>query len=297
MFGGRVSWARSRTAHIEEAETVTVPNVDLIDGNTMPQLGFGVFQVGDDEAERAVATALRNGYRSIDTASAYQNEEGVGRALRTSGIPREELFVTSKLWNSQQGYDNALRAYDASLSRSGLDYLDLYLIHWPMPSRGIYLETWRALEKLKQEGRVRSIGVSNFTVETLRRVIDEADVVPAVNQIELHPYFQQDGLRAFHRDHGIHTEAWAPIGQGQGLLDDPALGRIADAHGRTPAQVVLRWHLQIGNVVIPKSVTPSRIAENIDVFGFELSPDDMKALGELDKGIRVGPDPATFEMA
>jgi 2,5-diketo-D-gluconate reductase A len=276
---------------------VTVPNVDLIDGNTMPQLGFGVFQVGDDEAERAVATALRNGYRSIDTATAYQNEEGVGRALRASGIPREELFVTSKLWNSQQGYDNALRAYDASLSRSGLDYLDLYLIHWPMPSRGIYLETWRALEKLKQEGRVRSIGVSNFTVETLRRVIDEADVVPAVNQIELHPYFQQDGLRAFHRDHGIHTEAWAPIGQGHGLLDDPALGRIADAHGRTPAQVVLRWHLQIGNVVIPKSVTPSRIAENIDVFGFELSPDDMKALGELDKGIRVGPDPATFEMA
>lgn len=275
---------------------MTVPNVDLIDGTAMPQLGFGVFQVSDDEAERAVRTALENGYRSIDTASAYRNEEGVGRALRASGVPRRELFVTTKLWNNEHGYDNALRACDASLSRLGLDRLDLYLIHWPMPSRGSYLETWRALEKLKEDGRVRSIGVSNFTVETLRRVIDEADVVPAVNQIELHPYFQQDGLRAFHRDHGIHTEAWAPLGQGQGLLDDPALGRIAQNHGRTPAQVVLRWHLQIGNVVIPKSVTPSRIAENIDVFGFELSPDDMKAIGELDKGIRIGPDPATFEL-
>lgn len=273
---------------------MTVPNVDLIDGNAMPQLGFGVFQVGNDEAEHAVAAALESGYRSIDTASAYQNEEGVGRALRASGIPRDELFVTSKLWNSEQGYDNALRACDASLSRLGLDHLDLYLIHWPTPSRGLYLETWRALERLKQDGRVRSIGVSNFTIETLRRIV-EAGPVPAVNQIELHPYFQQDGLRAFHRDHGIHTEAWAPLGQGHGLLDDPALGRIAREHGRTPAQVVLRWHLQIGNVVIPKSVTPARIAENIDVFGFELSPDDLKAIGELDKGIRVGPDPATFE--
>ncbi|MEU4822939.1 MULTISPECIES: aldo/keto reductase [Actinomadura] len=261
----------------------------------MPQLGFGVFQVGDDEAESAVTIALRNGYRSIDTASAYGNEEGVGRALRASELPREELFVTSKVWNSEQGYDDAMRAYDASLRRLGLEYLDLYLIHWPMPGRDLYLETWRALERLKHDGRVRSIGVSNFTVPTLRRVIDEADVVPAVNQIELHPYFQQDGMRAFHRDHGIRTEAWAPLGQGHGLLDDPALDRIARAHGRTPAQVVLRWHLQIGNVVIPKSATPSRIAENIDVFGFELTPDDLKTLGEMDKGIRFGPDPATLE--
>ncbi|WP_246237244.1 aldo/keto reductase [Actinomadura chibensis] len=263
----------------------------------MPQLGFGVFQASDEEAERAVRTALEQGYRSVDTASAYGNEEGVGRALRASGVPREEVFVTTKLWNDEQGYDNALRACDASLSRLGLDYLDLYLIHWPMPSRGAYLDTWRALEDLKRDGRVRAIGVSNFTVETLSRIIEEADVVPAVNQIELHPYFQQDGLRAFHRDHGIRTEAWAPLGQGHGLLDDPALDRIGRSHGRTPAQVVLRWHLQIGNVVIPKSVTPSRIAENIDVFGFELSPDDMKAIGELDQGTRFGPDPAVFETA
>ena len=274
---------------------MTVPKVDLIDGTAMPQLGFGVFQVGNDEAESAVATALRNGYRSIDTASVYGNEDGVGRALRASGLPREELFVTSKVWNSDQGYDDTMRAYEASLSRLGLEYLDLYLIHWPMPGRGLYLETWRALERLKHDGRVRSIGVSNFTVETLRRIIDEADVVPAVNQIELHPYFQQDGLRAFHRDHGIRTEAWAPLGQGHGLLDDPALDRIAQARGRTPAQIALRWQLEIGNVVIPKSVTPSRIAENIDVFGFELTTDDMKAIGEMDKGVRFGPDPATFE--
>ncbi|RFS82887.1 aldo/keto reductase [Actinomadura spongiicola] len=260
----------------------------------MPQVGFGVFQVSDDEAERAVATALREGYRSVDTASAYGNETGVGRALRGSGVPREELFVTTKLWNDEQGFDNALRACEASLSRLGLDYLDLYLIHWPVPDRGLYLETWRALERLKEDGRARSIGVSNFTVGTLGRVIEEADVVPAVNQIELHPYFQQDGLRAFHRDHGIRTEAWAPLGQGRGLLDDPALAAVARAHDRTPAQVVLRWHLQIGDVVIPKSVTPSRIAENLDVFGFELSPDDMKTIGELDKGVRFGPDPVTF---
>ncbi|GAA2281604.1 aldo/keto reductase [Actinomadura luteofluorescens] len=274
---------------------MTVPNVDLIDGTAMPQLGFGVFQVGDDEAESAVAVALRNGYRSIDTASVYGNEEGVGRALRASELPREELFVTSKVWNSDQGYDATLRAYEASLRRLGLEYLDLYLIHWPMPGRDMYVETWRALERLKHDGRVRSIGVSNFTVPTLRRVLDEADVVPAVNQIELHPYFQQDGMRAFHRDHGIRTEAWAPLGQGHGLLDDPALDRIAGAHGRTPAQIALRWHLEIGNVVIPKSATPSRIAENIDVFGFRLTPDDMKTLGEMDKGVRFGPDPATFE--
>lgn len=276
---------------------MTVPDVRLNDGAMMPQLGFGVFQVTDEEAEHAVEVALRDGYRSVDTASAYGNEEGTGRALRASGLPREELFITTKLWNSDQGYEQTLRAFDASMRRLGLDYLDLYLIHWPMPGHDTYMDTWRAFEKLKEDGRIRSIGVSNFTVDALRRVMDESGTVPAVNQIELHPYFQQGELRAFHREHGIHTEAWAPLGQGQGLLDDPVLGRIAQAHGRTPAQVVLRWHLQIGNVVIPKSVTPRRIAENIDVFGFDLGPDDMKAIGELDKGARVGPDPATFEMA
>ncbi len=274
---------------------MTVPNVDLIDGRAMPQLGFGVFQVPDDEAEQAVTTALENGYRSIDTAAVYRNERGTGRALRASGVPREELFVTTKLWNSDQGRDSALRAFDASLERLGLDYVDLYLIHWPMPRRGTYLETWRAFEELRRDGRARSIGVSNFTVETLRHIVDETDVVPAVNQIELHPYLQQPGLRAFHAEHGIRTEAWAPLGQGQGLLDDPALADIGRAHGRTPAQVALRWSLQLGNVVIPKSVTPSRIAENIDVFGFELTADEMKRIGELEKGSRVGPDPAAFD--
>ncbi|QFG26812.1 aldo/keto reductase [Actinomadura sp. WMMB 499] len=261
----------------------------------MPQLGFGVFQVPDDGAEQAVATALENGYRSIDTAAVYRNERGTGRALRASGVPRDELFVTTKLWNSDQGRDKTLRAFDASLERLGLDHVDLYLIHWPMPRRGTYLETWRALEELQRDGRARSIGVSNFTVETLRHVLDETDVVPVINQIELHPYLQQAGLRAFHAEHGVRTEAWSPLGQGQGLLNDPALAEIGRAHGRSPAQVALRWSLQLGNVVIPKSVTPSRIAENIDVFGFELTPDDMKRIGELDQGTRVGPDPATFD--
>ncbi|MFF5262726.1 aldo/keto reductase [Actinomadura viridis] len=260
----------------------------------MPQLGFGVWQVADAEAETAVRTALETGYRSIDTARLYKNEAGTGRALRASGIPREELFVTTKLWNSDQGYDSALRAFDASMERLGLEYLDLYLIHWPVPARGRYLDTWRALEKLLADGRVRAVGVSNFTVESLTRVIDEAEVVPAVNQIELHPYLQQDALRAFHRVHGIVTEAWSPLGQGKGLLDDPVLASIAEAHGRTPAQVVLRWHLQIGNVVIPKSVTPSRIAENFDSFGFELSDEETAAIGRLDSGTRLGPDPETF---
>ncbi len=275
---------------------MTVPKIDLVDGRSMPQLGFGVFQVSDDEAETAVRTALENGYRSIDTASVYRNERGTGRALRSSGVPREELFVTTKLWNSDQGYDSALRAFDASLERLGLEYVDLYLIHWPLPKRGTYLETWRAFEKLKADGRVRSIGVSNFTVETLQHILDESDAVPVLNQIELHPYFQQAGLRAFHEEHGIRTEAWAPLGQGHGLLDDPALARVAEAHGRTPAQIALRWHLQIGNIVIPKSVTPSRIAENIAVFDFELTGEEMAALGELDRGTRFGPDPATFDV-
>ncbi len=271
---------------------MTVPNVTLNNGVTMPQLGYGVWQVADDEAERAVALALETGYRSIDTARIYENEAGTGRALRASGIPREELFVTTKLWNTDQGYDSALRAFDAGMERLGLDYVDLYLIHWPAPARDLYMDTWRAFEKLYADGRARAIGVSNFTPGSLTRVVEEAEIVPAVNQIELHPYLQQEELRVLHAKYGVHTEAWSPLGQGQGLLSDPALAPIAQRHGRTPAQVVLRWHLQLGNVVIPKSVTPSRIAENFDSTAFELSDEDMAAIGAMDTGTRLGPDPA-----
>ncbi|MEZ0073098.1 aldo/keto reductase [Planotetraspora sp. GP83] len=270
-------------------------DITLNNGVVMPQLGFGVWQVPDDEAEKAVATALDAGYRSIDTAKLYWNERGVGRAVRDSGIPRDDLFVTTKLWNDEHDYDKALWAFDESMDRLGLDVLDLYLIHWPVPSRGKYAEAWKALEKLYADGRVRAVGVSNFTIETLRRLFDETGVVPAVNQIELHPQFPQRELRAFHAEHGIATEAWSPLGQGRGLLDLPELADIAAKNGKSPAQVVLRWHLQIGNVVIPKSVTPSRIAENIDVFDFELTAADMAAVDALDNGRRLGPDPAVFD--
>jgi 2,5-diketo-D-gluconate reductase A len=268
-------------------QTVTLNN-----GVVMPQLGFGVWQVPDDEAERAVAEALRVGYRSIDTAKLYFNEEGVGRAVHDSGVPREDLFITTKLWNNDHEYDQALRAFDASLARLDLEYVDLYLIHWPVPKQDKYVDAWRALEKIYADGRAKAIGVSNFTEENLTRVIDAGSVVPAVNQIELHPRLAQGGLRAFDAEHGIATEAWSPLGSGQGLLDDPTLAKIADAHARTPAQVVIRWHLQLGNVVIPKSVTPSRIAENFDVFGFTLTDDEVAAISALDVDGRIGPDPA-----
>jgi diketogulonate reductase-like aldo/keto reductase len=273
---------------------MSIPHITLNDGVSMPQLGFGVWRVPDAEAEKAVALAIGAGYRSIDTAMLYRNEEGTGRAVRASGVPREELFITTKLWNSDHGHDNALRAFDESMTRLGLDYLDLYLIHWPVPAQDMYLETWKAFEELLADGRVRSIGVSNFPVDHLARLIDSAEVPPSVNQIELHPYLAQAELRAFHALHGVATEAWSPLGQGRGLLDDPALAPIAAKHGKTPAQVVLRWHLQLGNVVIPKSVTPARITENIDVFGFELDSDDMNAVSALDSGKRLGPDPAAF---
>ncbi|WP_182886075.1 aldo/keto reductase [Microbispora sp. H10885] len=269
-------------------------DIDLNNGVPMPRLGFGVWQVADDEAEKAVTTALECGYRSIDTARLYQNEEGVGRALRASGIPREELFVTTKLWNDQQGYDEALRAFDGSTRRLGLETVDLFLIHWPSPKQNRYVETWRALEKLYADGRVRAIGVSNFTVDTLERLLAETGVVPVLNQIELHPQLAQRELREFHARHGIATEAWSPLGQGRGLLDLPVLAEIGGRYGKTAAQVVLRWHLQLGNVVIPKSVTPSRIRENIEVFDFELNAEDMAAIDALDAGRRLGPDPATF---
>ncbi|MFD7704423.1 aldo/keto reductase [Streptomyces caelestis] len=258
----------------------------------MPQLGFGVWQVPDAEAETAVTTALEAGYRSIDTAAIYGNEEGTGRALAKSGVPREELFVTTKLWNSDQGYDSTLRAFDTSLSKLGLDYVDLYLIHWPTPARDRYVDTYKAFEKLLADGRVRAIGVSNFLPEHLDRLIADTSVVPAVNQIELHPHLQQHTSREYHAERGIATEAWSPLGSGKGILEIPAIVAIAQKHGRTPAQVVLRWHLQLGNVVIPKSVTPSRIEENIDVFGFSLDAEDLAAISALNEDRRTGPDPA-----
>jgi 2,5-diketo-D-gluconate reductase A len=272
-----------------------VLTITLNNNVQIPQLGFGVFQVPPQDAERVVSTALETGYRSIDTAAAYQNEEGVGRAIASCGLPRDEIFVTTKLWNSDHGYDAALRAFDASARRLGLDTVDLYLIHWPVPAADLYVETWKALEKLAADGQVRAIGVSNFTVEHLRRLIAETGTVPAVNQIELHPHFQQTDLRAEHASHGIATEAWSPLGQGA-ALSDATITRLAEQHNVTPAQVVLRWHLQLGNIVIPKSVTPARIRENFDVFTFDLSAEDLSAIADLEAGRRIGPDPATFDM-
>ncbi|MGW3418543.1 aldo/keto reductase [Streptomyces phaeochromogenes] len=258
----------------------------------MPQLGFGVWQVPDDEAERAVATALEAGYRSIDTAAIYGNEKGTGRGLASSGVARKDLFVTTKLWNADQGYDSTLRAFDASLEKLGLDYIDLYLIHWPMPAKDKYIDTYKAFEKLYADGRAKAIGVSNFLPEHLEKLIDATSVIPAVNQIELHPHLQQQALREYHAEQGIATEAWSPLGSGKGLLEVPAIVAIAQKHNRTPAQIVLRWHIQIGNVVIPKSVTPSRIKENIDVFGFSLDTEDIAAISALNEDRRLGSNPA-----
>lgn len=268
-----------------------VPSITLNNGTVMPQLGFGVWQIPDDEAASAVRTALDEGYRSIDTAAIYKNEKGTGEAIAASGLPRDELFVTTKLWNAEQGYDSTLRAFDASLDRLGLEYVDLYLIHWPVPEQDKYVDTFKAFEKIHSEGRAKAIGVSNFKPAHLRRLLEETGIVPAVNQIELHPHLQQAESRAFHADHGIATEAWSPLGQGKELLGEPKLAEIAEKHGRTPAQVVLRWHLQIGNVVIPKSATPSRIRENIDVFGFELDAADLEAVAGLNTDTRLGADP------
>ena len=276
------------------AATNPVPILPLADGRAIPQLGFGVYQLADAQAPEIVAQAIETGYRSIDTAAIYGNEAGVGRALRSSVVSRGDLFVTTKLWNERQGFDETLRAFDESLAALGLDDVDLYLIHWPCPERGRYLETWKAFIRLKEEGRVKSIGVSNFQPEHLDRIIGETGMVPVVNQIELHPRFQQHALRAVHARHGILTESWSPLGQGK-ELDDPVLARIARSHGRTPAQVVLRWHIESGLVVIPKTATPVRIAENFDLFGFALTPEDHAAIAGLDKSDgRIGPDPATF---
>ena len=265
----------------------------LNSGVQIPVLGFGVFQTPPEETVTAVQTALEVGYRHIDTAAAYGNEPQVGEAVRDSGLGPEAVFVTTKVWNSDHGRDRTLRAFDASLARLGLERIDLYLIHWPVPARDRYVETWQALTELHEDGRVRSIGVSNFEIDHLERIIDATGVVPAVNQVELHPRLQQPELRRFHAEHGIVTEGWSPLAQGD-VLEDPAVVDLASARGRTPAQVVLRWHLQLGNVVIPKSVTPARIEENFRIFDFELDEAAMRTLDGLDAGERVGPDPATF---
>lgn len=270
-----------------------VPSIALNDSRSIPQLGLGVWQVPDAQATDAVTEALAAGYRLIDTAAVYQNERGVGAALAAADVPRESLFITTKVWNSDQGYDETLRAMESSLERLGLDYVDLYLIHWPTPSKERYVDTWRALVRLQQEGRARSIGVSNFHVPHLERAIEATGVVPALNQIELHPYLQQRELRAFHAKHGIETESWSPLAQGQ-IVDDPVIAAIAAKHGKSPAQVVIRWHLDNGLIVIPKSVTPARIRENIGVFGFRLDDEDLAGLAALDAGRRLGPDPDVF---
>jgi 2,5-diketo-D-gluconate reductase A len=275
--------------------TTQVPKIELRGGVEIPQLGFGVFQVPPDETVESVGRALEAGYRHIDTAAAYRNEEQVGEAIRASGLARDEVFVTTKCFNTNHGYDEATAALQRSLSRLGFDALDLYLIHWPVPKRDRYVDTWRAFVDAEKAGRTRAIGVSNFQPDHLRRVIDETGVTPAINQVELHPYFQQRELRRAHEELGIVTEAWSPLAQGA-VLDEPTITEIADAHGKTPGQVVIRWHLQLGNVVIPKSVTPKRIAQNFDVFDFDLSGEEMGAIEALDRNKRVGPDPDTFEL-
>ncbi len=270
-----------------------VPQLPLRGEVEIPQLGFGVFQVPPKETADIATRALLAGYRHIDTAAAYRNEAGVGQAIHAAGLERGEVFITTKCFNDDHGYEQAKRACRASLDRLESEYVDLYLIHWPVPAHDRYVETWKAFIELQSEGLVRAIGVSNFQPAHLHRLVEETGVTPAVNQIELHPRFGQVGLRREHEDLGIVTEAWSPLAQGQ-VLDDPAITQIAEAHGKTPGQVVIRWHLQIGNVVIPKSATPERIAENFDVFDFELNDEEMAEIDALDAGERIGPDPDTF---
>jgi 2,5-diketo-D-gluconate reductase A len=270
-----------------------VPAVTLRDGEQIPQLGFGVFQIPPEDTADVTTRALLAGYRHVDTAKAYNNEAGVGQAIHAANLQREDVYITTKLWNGDQGYDSAKRALRTSLDQLEFDHVDLYLIHWPTPAKDNYVETWKALIELQQDGLTRSIGVSNFQQAHLERLIAETGVAPAVNQIELHPYLAQTGLRREHGEHNIVTEAWSPLAQGA-VLEDPVIVEIAKAHGKSPGQVVIRWHLQLGNVVIPKSVTQSRIEENIDVFGFTLTDEQMAAIDGLDRGHRTGPDPDTF---
>jgi 2,5-diketo-D-gluconate reductase A len=271
----------------------TSPTVTLNNGVEIPQLGFGVFKVKPTETVSAVTTALRVGYRHIDTAEMYGNEKEVGLAITASGLERDDVFVTSKLNNNCHPYSDALAAFDRTLSDLGLEYVDLFLIHWPLPAVGDFVETWRALESVYRDDRARAIGVSNFHADHLRRLLDETELVPAVNQIEAHPYLTQEPLRAFNASHGIKTEAWSPLARGR-VLDDPTIKDVVDRTGRTAAQVVLRWHIQLGNIVFPKSVRLDRIEENFNIFDFELSGEDMAAISKLDRGERTGPDPDTF---
>jgi 2,5-diketo-D-gluconate reductase A len=271
-----------------------IPDVQLNDGNKIPQLGFGVFKVPDDETQRAVEHAIEAGYRSIDTAAFYQNERGVGAGITNSGVPRDELFITSKVWNDAHGRDNTRRSFEESLEKLKLDRLDMFLIHWPVPSRDLYVETWQALVELQAEGLVTSIGVSNFEPAHLERLRAESGVVPVVNQVELHPYLVQAAVREYDAAHGIVTEAWSPLAKGGDLLEQAVLTEIGARYGKSPAQVVIRWHIQLGNVVIPKSVTPSRMSQNIDVFDFALTAAEVDAVSALDSDKRTGPNPNVF---
>jgi len=261
-------------------------------GLAIPQIGFGVWEVPDDEVDGAVGRALEVGYRHVDTARIYGNEEGVGRVLARDAVDRDDVFVTTKVWNDD--HENVQAAFDASMKRLGLDVLDLYLIHWPAPDQDSYVEAWKAMLELQREGRVRSVGVCNFQVPHLQRLLDETGVLPSVNQVELSPYLQQQELRAFHAEHDIVTEAWSPLAVRAGLLQDPVVVELARKHDVTPAQLVLRWHVELGNVVLTRSVTPARIAENFEIFGFSLGDDDLQSLAGLDRGTRTGPDPDTF---
>lgn len=273
-----------------------VKAVELNDGNSMPQLGYGLWQVPDEETEKVVTDAIRIGYRSIDSAQVYGNEHGLGRAIKSCGLPRKELYITTKIWNSEHGYDSTLKSFEGSMKKLGTEYLDLLLIHWPAPKKNLYVETWKALVQLKKDGRVRSIGVSNFYPEHIEKIIDATSFIPAVNQVELHPRFQQLELRSFHEKHNIRTESWSPLGQGK-VIADEVIRKIAEKHGKTPAQVIIRWHLENNLIAIPKSVTPSRIEENFNVFGFSLDERDLKDIASMnDKNGRIGPDPMTADF-
>lgn len=271
-----------------------IPSLSLLDGRSIPQLGFGLWQVPEDTTGQTVAQALQLGYRLLDGAAIYGNEVGQGEGLRASDLPRDDVFVTTKVWNDNQGFDSTLRAIDASLERLGMDAVDLCLIHWPCPNKGLYVDTWKAFIRAKEEGKLRSIGVSNFAPDHLERIIGETGVTPVLNQIELHPRFQQAELRAFHAKHSIITQSWTPLGKSKSF-DDPVIVAISERLNKSPAQIILRWHVQLGCSVIPRSTNPERMAQNMALFDFELTADDMSAIAGLDAGDRLGPDPATFE--